>query len=799
MIKNYFITALRNLNKTRLFTLTNIFGLSVGMAIFLLIFNYVNFERSYDKFHDNYERIYRVRYERYSDNGESVRFASCCPPIGLRIRNMFPEVEKVARIFRMPASVSYSENRFFEERLFFAEPEFFQLFSFKFIEGDSKTGINSPNTAFISKSTAQKYFGNENPIGKTISVDKKIDFLVKGIFEDIPQNSHIKMDIVLPWANLLNLIGSDYDDSWGDSGAFTYVLFREGANIDEFKQKLDKVAYDEFGEALKSYHLTMTLPLQPLTDIHLKSHYQQEFESNNDKFTVDLLMIVALFIMIIAWVNYINLSTARSITRAKEVGLRKSVGASRIQLMNQFFMEVVVINFLAVVAAIILTLAFQPLLKYVIEVYSIPNIFGNYRFWLGLSALFIIGIFLSGLYPVFVLSSFKPIQVLRGKFINSTNGVNIRKALVVFQFTMAMGLLAYTFAIFKQIDFMRKQNLGFSYDKVLVVRGPRVLTPNHSSNVQSFKQEILRNPSIQKMCVVTEVPGRQVYWDAGGIAPVGSDESKNYQIVGVDYDFVDFFETKIIEGRSFSRDFPSDTVGLVLNETAVKWMGFPNPKSSIGKQVDYWGVIYTIIGVMQNYHQQSPKMAFEPHLYRLMPTGRGSRSMYAFKVNNPNSLDAINKQFNAYFPNNAFEYFFLDDYYNEQYKSDKITGKVFSIFSILALLVTALGTLGLFSFLISQRTKEIGVRSVLGANTQSLFVLFSKSFVNLTILSFLIAIPISYYFINQWLNTFSQKMSIGVSVFILPIIIIISIALSTIGYQVLRATRANPVDSLRTE
>jgi putative ABC transport system permease protein len=280
---------------------------------------------------------------------------------------------------------------------------------------------------------------------------------------------------------------------------------------------------------------------------------------------------------------------------------------------------------------------------------------------------------------------------------------------------------------------------------------------------------------------------------------VGSDESKNYQIVGVDYDFVDFFETKIIEGRSFSRDFPSDTVGLVLNETAVKWMGFPDPKSSIGKQVDYWGIIYTIIGVMQDYHQQSPKMAFEPHLYRLMPTGRGSRSMYAFKVNNPNSLDAINKQFNAYFPNNAFEYFFLDDYYNEQYKSDKITGKVFSIFSILALLVTALGTLGLFSFLISQRTKEIGVRSVLGANTQSLFVLFSKSFVNLTILSFLIAIPVSYFFINQWLNTFSQRMSIGVSVFIVPLIIIISIALSTIGYQILRATRANPVDSLRTE
>jgi len=471
--------------------------------------------------------------------------------------------------------------------LFYAEPDFFQLFSFSFVDGDPVNGINGPNKVFISQSTSKKYFGDENPIGKSISIDKKTECEVTGVFNDMPQNSHIKIDIVMPWDNLLNLLGADFDESWGDSGAFTYILFKEGTNIPEFHEKLSKIADDEFGSILKQYKLSMTLPLQPLTDIHLNSHFQQEFEVNGDKTTSNLLTVVALLIIVIAWVNYVNLSTARSLTRAKEVGLRKVVGALRYQLMVQLFLEVVIINCIAVFMALILTELFNPLMIYLTGSHLSVSLWNSQLLWISILSLFSIGILLSGLYPVFVLSSFNPLHVLKGKLGSKPEGINLRKALVVFQFTMAWGLLSCTLAVFKQVYFMRNQSLGFSIDKVVAVRGPRVMAANHRSNVNAFKQEIVKNSLVDKMCVVTEVPGKQVYWDAGGIAPVGSDESKNYQIVGVDYDFVDLFETKIIAGRSFSQDFPSDSVALVLNETAVKWMGFSSPDSSLGKQVNY--------------------------------------------------------------------------------------------------------------------------------------------------------------------------------------------------------------------
>lgn len=799
MLKNFFTSALRNLYKTRGYAIINILGLSIGMAIFILILSYVLQERSYDKFHKGYEKIYRVRYERYSEDGESVRFASCCPPVGLRIRSLFPEVEKVARIARYPASVSFQDVMFFEERLFYAEPEFFQLFNFSFIVGDPVNGLNGPNKAFISQSTAKKYFGDENPIGKFISIDKKTECEVTGVFADIPQNSHIKLDIVLPWKNLLNLLGADFDQSWGDSGAFTYILFKEGANVAEFHDKLNKIADDEFGGILKQYKLSMTLPLQPLTEIHLNSHFQQEFEVNGDKTTVSILMIVALLIIVIAWVNYVNLSTARSLTRAKEVGLRKVLGALRFQLKVQLFMEVIIINCIAVFLTILLTMLFTPLMVYITGNQISVNLLNSQLLWISILILFSIGIFLSGYYPVLVLSSFNPLYVLKGKLGSNPQGINLRKALVIFQFTMALGLLSCTLAVFKQVNFMRNQNLGFSIDQVVAVRGPRVMTPNHKSNVNAFKEEIVKNPLVDKMCVVTEVPGRQVYWDAGGIAPVGSDESKNYQIVGVDYDFVNLFDTKIIVGRSFSRDFPSDSVALVLNETAVKWMGFSSPDSCIGKQVNYWGIIYTIIGVMKDYHQQSPKVAFEPHLYRLLPYGRGSRSMFAFKINSPGAIKIIQSKYEELFPGNPFEYFFLDEYFEQQYKSDIIIGKVLSVFSILAIIVTALGILGLFSFIVTQRAKEIGIRTVLGADFKALIVLFSKDFLWLMLISFAVALPLSYYFIIHWLQSFTVKMPITAFIFLVPLVILTIIAGSTIIYQVLRAVRQNPVELLRNE
>lgn len=802
MISNYLLTAFRNIIKTRQFSLINVLGLSIGMTACLVILHYVSFERSYDKFHKNSERIYRLRYERYSEDGESVRFASCCPPVALRIRKLLPEVELVARIFRYPASVSCYEKKFIEERLFFAEPDFFRLFNFKFLEGDPVKGISAPYTAFISVSTARKYFGEDNPIGKSIKLDNKTEYQITGVFEDIPGNSHIKFDIVLPWANLLDILGRDYDDSWGDSGAYTYILFKKGVNIAEFQKKLDRIADQEFGEALRTYKLTMNLPLQPLADIHLASHYQQEFEPNGDLTAVNLLLSIAFFILGIAWVNYINLSTARSLTRAKEVGLRKVAGASRAQLILQFFLEVFIINLLAMGLTILLLMLILPVMTPVTGTPSTYSIWDQNWLWPAFMVFLFSGVFLSGLYPVAVLSSFSPLQVLKGKTGNNPKGINLRKVLVVFQFMMSICLITCTLAIFMQISYMKNLNLGFNIDQVLVVRSPRVREATFNSSMLTFKQELLKNPDISLMSVVTEVPGRQIYWDAGGIHPVGSDESKNYQIVGIDYDFVNLFNTKLLAGRNFSRDFPSDTLALILNETAVKWMGFPDADSAIGRQVNYWDIIYTIIGVMQDYHQQSPKMSFEPHIYRLLPYGRGVRGMFAFSIQTKDTkatISNIQHAYNRFFPDNPFEYFFLDDYFNQQYRADMVIGRVFGVFSLLALFVTVLGVYGLFSFMVLQRTKEICIRNILGAGTPRILILFGRDFLLLILSAFVIAFAICYAGIGIWLNSFAAKMPLSLWLFVLPLVLVLLVAGFTISFQVLKVGMTNPADNLRYE
>jgi putative ABC transport system permease protein len=802
MFKNYLITTFRNLKKTKLFSLINILGLAIGMTSCLLILHYVNYEKSYDRFHENSNRIYRLRYERTDQDGQAVRFASCCPPAGLRIRKLYPEVERVARLFRYRASVSYSENKFIEERMFFAEADFFEIFKYRFIDGDPINGIKEPNKVFISQSTAAKYFGTKNPMGQILSVDKKVDYQVAGIFQDIPQNSHLKFDILLSYQNLINLYGNEVEDSWGDSGWFTYLLLKPQADPIAFGKKLPALVDAEFGEALRYYKLTCDLILQPLNDIHLNSNFMQEYEVNGDRDTVNFLSVIAVFIIIIAWVNYINLSTARSLTRAKEVGLRKVVGASRGQLMAQFFLETVLINIGAIFFTFVFVELFLPLFRQITGTPSEYSIWAQQWFWISVFVMFLVGVFLSGLYPVLVLSSFKPVAVLKGKLGNAASGINLRKILVVFQFVMALVLLIGTFTVFQQLSFMKKQDPGFSIDQKLIIRAPRVRDAAFSSKLQTFKELLLKKPGISKFCVCTDVPGRQVWWDAGGIRRVGTDDNKNYQIVGIDYDFVSVFDLKFVSGRNFSKEFPSDSSALILNETAVRWMGFQSPEAAIGRQVNYWEKIYGVVGVLKDYHQQSLKQTFEPHIFRFAPTGRDVRGLFALKVDGTDIqsiIKEIRKRYDEFFPGNPFEYFFLDEYYNQQYKADELFGKVFGIFSFLTIFVTSIGILGLSSFMVIQRTKEIGIRKVLGAGVSRILLLLIGDYLRLLLISFIIALPISYFGIRYWLESFASRMDITVWIFLLPLIIVSLVTSFTICSHVIKAAMANPVESLRNE
>jgi putative ABC transport system permease protein len=798
----YFKIALRNILRNRLFSLVNIAGLAAGIAAFLLIFLFIRYENSYDTFYKNSDRIFRIRYERSSAEGESVKFASCCPAAAKRIKELYPEVEVVARIFRYRATVIFGDKKFYEERMYFAEQQIFDVFDFKLIAGDRSKGISDANCAFISESYARKYFGDTDPLGKTINVDKEMSFVVTGIFSDIPENSHLKFDILLSWPNLLTHYGADIETSWGDTGFFTYLVLKPNVDPSVFELKLKPLVESDFGEVLKTYKLTCDLRVQRMTDIHLNSSYMQEMEINGNKNTVVFLSIIAFFILIIAWVNYINITTARSLTRATEVGLSKVAGAVRIELIVQFFIETLMINISAFIFSLVLIVALFPVFCSLTGLPENYSLWTKGWFWLTLFILLISSVMLSGIYPVLVLTSFKTSDVLKGKFVHSKGGILIRKALVVFQLTMAISLITCTLFIFRQLKFLQNQDKGISISNVIAVRAPRVRDKAFRSKLVTFKEELLKNQAIKKFSVGTEVPGRQILWDAGGIFRVGSDQSKNYQIVGIDYDYIDLLEAKIIAGRNFDKSFSSDSSSLILNEKATRWMGFESPVEAVNQMVNYWDNIYTIVGVVNNYRQQSPKEAFEPHIFRFMPYGRDVRGYFLLKIQ-PGSestvLKIVEDKFKEFFQENPFDFFFLEEYYGQQYKSERLLGSVFGAFAILSILVTCLGIFGLTSFLMVQKTKEISIRKVVGSDLPAIILLFSMDFIKITLIAFLIAVPGCYFWLSEWLKTFEVQMSVTAWSFIIPFIGTLIITLITIGLIVHKTARLNPAESLRSE
>ncbi len=425
-------------------------------------------------------------------------------------------------------------------------------------------------------------------------------------------------------------------------------------------------------------------------------------------------------------------------------------------------------------------------------------------FWISVTVLFLLGVVLSGSYPVAAISGFEPIKVFRGRWGSAQKGVGFRKVLVVFQFAIAMVLLTGALTVYRQLLHMKTSDLGFDREQILVVKSPRVRDDTFVTKFSAFKEVMLARPDIQKISAVTEVPGRQIFWDAGAILRAGEDQgkAKNYMIVGIDCDFVDVFRLKLLHGRNFSREFTTDAMALILNETAVRWMGFDSSEEAVGQQVDYWGEIYTIIGVLSDYHQQSPKSAFDPQIYRLFPYGRSGRGQYALKLDTSyvkKTLDYIGRQYQIFFPDNPFEYYFLDDYYDQQYRADELFGRVIGIFALLAIFVTGLGIFGMSSFLSLQRTREIGIRKVLGATIPSILKHLAHDFVVLLLLAIAFAWPLVYWGIRHWLNGFAYRMPLSVFIFLIPLALIFGITLLTISTNIIRAATADPVSALKHE
>jgi putative ABC transport system permease protein len=807
MLKNYFKTAWRNITRQKGYSLINVIGLAIGVAACLLILQYVSFELSYENFQVNRDRIYRIKQDRYDNGKLSTEWASGAYAVGNAFKDEIPEIEDYVKLVGNNAVVAEVNNQPVQvKKVFFASGSFFRIFTYPLIAGNESKALTEPFTAALSETTARTLYGTTNVIGKRLSLNRNSDYTVTAVYKDAPANTQLKPDILLSYATFVkwttDSTGKGPETAWLWDGCLTYLLLRKGADPRVVEKKFTPIV-DKFTAAdMKKYNAAVTYSLQPLTDIHLYSHYMGEPEPNGDGKTVYLLLGIAFFIVVIAWVNYINLATARAINRAKEVGIRKTVGSQQSQLIFQFLSESALLNAFSLLLAILIVVVAIPGFNQLSGQHLSFSLITKSNFWAGLAALFFAGTFVSGLYPSFVLSRFKPIEVLKGKMTATSKGSLLRKGLVVFQFTASLFLLIGTLAVYRQIQYMRKQSLGINIDQTLVIKPPIVLTDStYMRNMTALKEELNQQTSVKGVTISTSIPGEAVNWNAGGIKLVGTDEStqKQYRVIGVDYDYMKLYDLKLIAGRSFSKDYGSDDSAVVFTKKGFEQLGLAKPEDAVGKKIDFWGKQYTIVGVADDFHNQSLRENFEPLIFRLIPDVRGYLSIKTPALKAGQTIEQVKAAWNKFFPGNTFEYFFLDDHFDQQYKADQKFGQVFGLFTSLAILVACLGLFGLASFTTLQRTKEIGIRKVLGASVTQILKLLYEEFALLLIIAFVLAVPIAWYVISNWLQGYAFRISISWTYFVVPFVTILLIALLTVSFQSIKAAMANPVKSLRTE
>jgi len=800
MFKNYITSVWRYVSRNKAFTIINVSGLAIGMMACMLIAQYVLHEFSYDSFHAKKDQIFRLQLDRYNKGELTTRWASGAAGIGPDVKAAFPEVKYYVRMTNRNSVFSYGDVFFKEDAAYFASEEFFRIFSFKLLQGVDSVVLKDPFKIVISQSFAKKYFGNENPIGKVLKNNGKTDYEVTGVFEDMPATSHMKADAIMSFSSL-NKLWNDPITSWNWDGFLTYILLDEKADAKAFQAKLPAFVQQKMGEEMKSDNANMVFNLQPVTGIHLDSDFIGEFKSNGNRQSAYFLLIVAILILAIAWINYINLSTAKSIERAREVGVRKVMGGFRAQLVQQFLFESLLLNGIAVAIAVLLVVVLTPAFSELTNRELDYLLFRQKMFWVWMGVLIFGGALLSGLYPAFVLSGYKPVEVLKGRFKNSTRGIIFRKGMVVTQFVASVTLIVGTFTVYWQIQFMQNQELGVNISQTLVLHSPNVVDSTYEQKFQAFKHQVQQYPEVAAVTASTAVPGRAPNWNAGGIRRLSQreDEANQYRVIMTDEDFVKSFGIEVVAGRSFSNEVPNEKKNVMLNESAVRLMGFKKIEDAINDQIFFWGDTFRIVGVLKNYRQESLKKAYDPLVFRYNDAPGG---YYAIKFTTSDihtSLTRFEEEWKAVFPGNPFIHFFLDDHYNQQYQADQQFGKVFGIFSGLAIFIACLGLFGLSSLTAIQRTKEIGVRKVLGASVPGILALIGKDYLLLMGLAIVFAVPLSWWVMNAWLQDFATRIALSWWLFALPSLMVIVVALLTVSIHTWKAARINPARSLRYE
>ncbi|QHS55647.1 ABC transporter permease [Mucilaginibacter sp. 14171R-50] len=823
MINNYLKMAWRVLSRQKLFSLINILGLVIGMVACMLIVQYISFELSYDEFQANADRIYRVKHQNYSQGNLIENLPKTYSAVGPALKAELPGVEEQTRISKLEGQVSTQLGTnvvaFNERRLYLVEPSFLKVFSFPLVQG-TVNALSNPNTVVVTESTAKKYFGNADAIGKTIRIQQQISgtnitATITGVCKDVPANSHLQFDF---------LVSQDpHAGDWLYADSYTYLLLSPKTNYKRFEAMLpafiknhvagkDKLNNTSFTLG-KTNISNIALSLQPLRDIHLYSNLTDEISAGGNGNMVWYMGIIAALILVIAYINYINLATAKVIERAREVGIRKVLGSQRVQLIIQFLFESALLNVISLIVAVFAVILLMPWFSALCGVQIQFTLCKNPAFLPGFAGCLLAGIVLSAFYPALVLSDYKPVQILKGKFQTSAQSISLRKSLVVFQFVATIAFMIGTLVVYRQVNYMKSANKGMDMIQTLVIRAPQIVRDNdaeamsfmHKDSV--FQTEIMRNPRVQNVTSSSAIPGEVINYIMAYSRPEVAAGEKRIRLPTLEIGggFLNQFKVKVIAGSNFDSAVQTNGSLMMLNEAAVLSLGYKSPQDAVGKIIQTKngrGRVFdnTIVGVIKNFHQTSLKEGFTPTVFRLIDPS--SVTHYELKVNTtdmPATIAQINKTYKAVFTDAAFDYFFLDEFFDQQYKTEQHFGQVFSLFSGLAILVACLGLFGLTLITIGQRVKEIGIRKLLGASIPNILLLISKDFVKLLAIANAIAIPLAYWGCYKWLQNYKFRIDFSIWFFIVPMVSVFVIALATISLQAVKAAIANPVKSLRAE
>lgn len=807
MWKNYFKIAYRNLLKKKVYSLINILGLGIGMACCVLIFLFVQDELSYDNYHEKGERIYRLIHGSRSPEGltegaeEAPFWVWHNAPVGPALKEEFPEVEKIVQFSgRADLLLSYGETTTQEDGVFFMDSTVFDVFSWRLIEGDPKTALVAPFSIVLTESTAKKYFGDEDPLGKTLKGSPSAgraaggDYTVTGVMADVPSNSHFTFNALLSLSTF-KYSSPEVFDAWGYVDFYTYFLVNEGFDPKAFEAKLPDFIQRRKGGGDDNY----AIKVEALKDVYLRTAAQRQPGETGSLTNIYVFSMIGLFILAIAMINFMNLSTARSLERAKEVGIRKSIGADRQSLISQFLGESMIIVFLAaLVSVVFVSLALPMMSDLTGKDFALNHLVNWQTMPFFLLVILLVGL-LAGSYPAFVLSSFQPVSILKGISKSSAKGVFLRKGLVVFQFSLSIALIAGTMIVYTQMGHLLDKDMGFDKEQMLV------LDYNYDEQVNfmssALKNELEALPAVSSAAFSRSVPGS--YFPNAYTTIENADGEMFGQaqpVFQVGIDFVNHYDLELVAGRSYSRDYPSDSSSaLVLNEAAARQYGYANPADIVGKKFDQWGRAGTVIGVVKDFNYISLHRAIEP---LTLPFEAYASRYLSLKVSGddlPATIAQVESIWEKLAPHRPFLYSFLDEDFNAQYQSDFRFRRIFTTFSVLAILIACLGLLGLATYTAEQRTKEIGVRKVLGADVASIVTLLSKDFVKLVLVAIVIATPVSWYAMNRWLEGFAYQVSVHWWTFAIAGVLAVVVALVTISFQSIKAALMNPVKSLRSE